>query len=152
MVIAEMLQDRLEDYIDVFIGNAKKIDPSFLVEEMLDYLIIGDVISEALPSLEIQNWLIKYREISKRNNLIIKAISGFYVTLTDIMVEPSWVGFLQDNVNSEIIYPPILSLKLNKTEMALYDGALKLIKDYIANFIDFFIYDEKDNNKNNRGA
>ena len=45
MVIAEMLQDHLEDYIDVSVGNAKKIDPAFLVEERLDYLIIGDAIS-----------------------------------------------------------------------------------------------------------
>jgi len=35
-IIAEMLQDRLEDYIDVSVGNAKKIDPSFLAEEKLD--------------------------------------------------------------------------------------------------------------------
>ena len=34
-IIAEMLQDRLEDYIDVSVGNAKKIDPAFLVEEKL---------------------------------------------------------------------------------------------------------------------
>jgi hypothetical protein len=38
-IIAEMLQDRLEDYIDVSVGNAKKIDPTFLVEEKFDYLI-----------------------------------------------------------------------------------------------------------------
>ena len=150
MVIAEMLQDRLEDYIDVSIGNAKKIDPSFLVEEMLDYLIIGDVLSEALPSLEIQNCLIKYREISKNNNLIVKVVLGFYVALTDITVEPFWVEFLQDNVRSEIIFPPILSLKLNKTEMALDDGALKLVKDYTNNFIEFIINNEKKKKKKNR--
>jgi len=142
MVIAEMLQDRLEDYIDVFIGNAKKIDPSFLVEEMLDYLIIGDVINEPLPSLEIQNWLIKYKEITKSSNLILKAISGFCVTLTDTTDEHSWVECLQDNVKSERFFPPILSLKLNKTEMALDHGSLKLIRDYIDNYIDFSIDNE----------
>ena len=59
-LIAEMLQDRLEDYIDVSVGNAKQIDPAFLVEERLDYLIIGDIVSEGIPSLEIQNWLLKF--------------------------------------------------------------------------------------------
>ena len=54
-MIAEMLQDRLEDYLDVSVGNAKKIDPSFLVEERVDYLIIGDVVSETTQNLEIQN-------------------------------------------------------------------------------------------------
>ncbi len=70
-IIAEMLQERLEDYIDVDVGNAKKIDPTFLVEEKLDCLIIGDIISKEIPSLEIQNWLLKYGEISNNNFLLI---------------------------------------------------------------------------------
>jgi len=138
-----MLQDRLEDYIDVSVGNAKKIDPSFLVEEKLDYLIIGDNISDVAPSLEIQNWLLKYWEISKKRNLIIKAISSYYITLTDILVEPSWIEFLQDNVNAEIIYPPILHLKFNIAELVLEDGALELVKDYTNDFIEYLINNEK---------
>jgi len=62
-IIAEMLQDRLEDYIDVDVGRAKKIDPAYLVEERADFLIIGDIISKEIPSLEIQNWLLKYWDI-----------------------------------------------------------------------------------------
>jgi len=134
-----MLQDRLEDYIDVSVGNAKKIDPTFLVEEKLDYLIIGDTVNDVIPSLEIQNWLLKYREISKKSNLIIKTLSGFYVTLADIQVEPSWIEFLQGNVNAEIIYPPILHLKFNKAELILEDGALELVKDYTNDYIEFFL-------------
>jgi len=142
-----MLQDRLEDYIDVSVGNAKKIDPSFLVEEKLDYLIIGDNISDVAPSLEIQNWLLKYWEISKKSNLIIKAVSGFYVTLADIQVELSWMEFLQGNVNAEIIYPPILHLKFNIAELVLEDGALELVKDYTNDFIDFLIKNVKNKAK-----
>lgn len=37
------------------------------------------VISETVPSPEIQNWVLKYGEVSKNNNLVIKALSGFYV-------------------------------------------------------------------------
>ncbi|MFX1324463.1 MAG: hypothetical protein ACFE8N_05870, partial [Promethearchaeota archaeon] len=62
-IIGEILQDRLEDYIDVFIGNAKKVDPSYLVEEKLEYLITGDVISDNNPSMEIQNWLLKFFKV-----------------------------------------------------------------------------------------
>jgi hypothetical protein len=142
-----MLQDRLEDYIDVSVGNAKKIDPAFLVEEKLDYLIIGDNLSEVIPSLEIQNWLLKYGEISNKSNLIIKAISGFYVTLADVLVEPSWIEFLQSNVNAEIFYPPILRLKFNKAELVLEDGALGLVKDYTNDFIDFLIINLKNKAK-----
>jgi hypothetical protein len=138
-IIAEMLQDRLEDYINVSVGSAKKIDPAYLVEEKLDYLIIGDNISDAIPSLEIQNWLLKYWEISKKSNLIIKAISGFYVTLPNISVEPFWIEFLQDNVNAEKIFPPILNLKFNIAELVLEDGTLELVKEYTKEFIEFLI-------------
>ena len=144
-ILAEMLQDRLEEYIDVDVGNANKIDPAFLVEEKIDYLIIGDNISKAIPSLEIQNWLQKYSEISKKSNLIIKAISSYYITLANILVEPSWLEFLQENVNAEILYPPILCLKCNSAELVLEDGAIELIKDYTKEFIEFLVNDKKKN-------
>jgi hypothetical protein len=146
-IIAEMLQDRLEDYIDVSVGNAKKIDPAFLVEERLDYLIIGDVKNELIPSMEINNWLLRYWEMAKNNNHIIKTISGYYVTLTDNRVEPSWVEFLQDNVKAEIINPPILRLKLKRGELALENGVYDLVKDYSNKFIEFFINDDDLNEK-----
>jgi len=97
-----MIQDHLEDYIDVSVGNANKIYPTFLIEEKLDFLIIGDIISKTIHSLEIQNWLIKYWEFSKSKDLNIKAISGFYVAPTEINIEPFWVEFLHDNVRTEI--------------------------------------------------
>ena len=112
-LIAEMLQDGCEDYVDVDVGEAKKIDPAYLVEEKSDFLIIGDIIRKEIPSLEIQNWLHKYWEISNKKKFILKAISGFYVALSDIKVEPFWVEFLHDNVKAEILFHPILSLKLN---------------------------------------
>ena len=138
-MIAEILQDRLEDFIDVYVGNANRIDPAFLVEENLDYLIIGDVLSKEIPSSEIQNWLLKYREISKNNNLIVKAISGFYIAPEDIKTEPFWVETLKENINAERIYPPILNLKLNREEIALEDGALEIVKAFADDFIGFLI-------------
>ncbi|MHA2390494.1 MAG: hypothetical protein ACXAEX_00855 [Promethearchaeota archaeon] len=138
-IIAEMLQDRLEDYIDINVGNAKKIDPSYLVEERLDYLIIGDVISEVTKSIEIQNWILKYKEISNKNNLIVNAVSGFYVTPSDFNLIPSWIEQLQEYIIAEIVYPPILTLKLNKAELELENGALELVNSYSKDFIEFFI-------------
>jgi len=142
-MIAEMLQDRLEDYIDVSVGNAKKIDPTFLVEERLDYLIIGDIISEVIPNMEIQNWLLKYLEISNKKKIALKAISGFYVAVADIKVEPFWGEFLHDNIKAAIIHPPILRLKLDKAGLVLENGALKLVKDYSNDFIEFIINNNK---------
>ena len=142
-LIAEMLQDRLEDYINVSVGNAKKIEPALLVEEKLDYLIIGDIISEVSPSLEIQNWLLKFWEISKKKNLIINAISGFYIVLADIKIEPVWVESFQENINAEMIYPPILRLKLSQAELALEKGGFEIIKDYSNDFIEFIINNKK---------
>ena len=134
-----MLQDRLDDYIDVSVGNAKKIDPAFLVEEKLDYLIIGDNISDEIPSLEIQNWLLKYWELSKKKKITLKAISGFYIATANIKVEPLWVEILHDNVKTEIIYPPILYLKLNKGELALENRVYDIVKEYSNNIIGHII-------------
>jgi hypothetical protein len=143
-IIAEMLQDQLEDYIDVDVGKVKKIDPTFLLDEKFNYLIVGDILSKEIPSLDVQNWLVKYLEISKNQKKIIKTISGFYITLADIKVEPFWVEFLHDNVKTELIYPPILRLKLNNTGLGLESGALELVKEYSNNFIDFIINKKKE--------
>ncbi|MFW9824867.1 MAG: hypothetical protein ACFFE4_18140 [Candidatus Thorarchaeota archaeon] len=134
-IIAEILQDRLEDYIDVFIGNAKKVDPSYLVEEKLEYLITGDVISDNNPSMEIQNWLLKFFKLVKECNFHVKAISGFYVVLTNNSNEPAWVSLLQENIKTEIIYPPVLRIRLDIEKMALEEGSLELIKAYVNNFV-----------------
>ncbi len=141
-MIAEMLQDRLEDYIDVSVGNTEKIEPAFLVEEKVDYLIIGDNASESIPSLEIQNWLLKLGEFSKKGNLIIKGASSFYVSSIEIPVDPSWVEFLQDIISAEIVYPPILRLKFNTEGLVLEDGAIEEVKDYSNDFIEFLIKNE----------
>ena len=148
-MIAEMLQDRLDYYIDVSVGNAKKINPSFLIEEKLDYLIIGDVHSKEIPSLELQRWLQNYWELSRKKKRVLKAISGFYIALADIRVEPFWVESLYDNVKTEIIYPPILSLKLNSGELALENGVHDLIKEYSNDFIEFLINKRKRKKKKN---
>ncbi|MCP4760149.1 MAG: hypothetical protein GY870_00110 [archaeon] len=143
-MIAEMFQDRLEDFVDVSLGNAKKIDPSFIVEENVDYLIIGDVFSDGIPSVEIQNWLLKYRKVSDRNNLIVKAVSSFYIIPPTIKPEPSWIEYLQGNINAEMAYPPILLLKLNRAELALEKKALELINEYSNNLIKLFIENKKE--------
>ena len=65
-IISEMLQDRLENYIDVSVGKASKIEPSFVVKEELDYLIVVDIIRKTLPSLMIQNWVYRYKENNEK--------------------------------------------------------------------------------------
>ncbi len=142
-IIAEMLQDRLEDYIDVDVGSAKKIDPAFLVEEKFDFLIIGDIISKEIPSLEIQNWLLKYREISGKKEIALKVISGFYVASADIKNDSFWVEFLYDNVQAEILFPPILRLKLNLADISLERTTPELVKKYSNDFVEFIINNKK---------
>ena len=142
-----MLQDLLEDYIDVDVGRAIKIDPAYLVEERVDFLIIGNIISKEISSLEIQNWLLKYGEITNNNNFNVKAMSGFYIVPSDIKIEPLWVESLQENINAETIYPPILRLKLIKAGLALENRALDLVKEYSNDFIEFLINNKKKNKK-----
>ena len=146
-IIAELLQDRLEDYIDVSVGTANKINPKLILEEKFDHLIIGDIISEILPSLEIQNWVLKFGEILKTNNLEVKALSGYYITFADTKVEPLWIEFLQNIIDAEIIYPPIMSLKSKSTDLTLADEAFEKVRVYSNDLIHFL-----NQNKKKRGV
>ena len=143
-IIAEMLQDQLEDYIDVDVGEARKIDPDYLVEEKLDFLIIGDIISGEIPSLEIQDWILKYWELLNKKKNFLKVISGYYVVLADIKVKPFWVEFLDNIVKeAEIKFLPVLRLKLNKVGFGLEKGALELVKEFSNNIIESIINKDK---------
>jgi len=133
----------LDYYIDVDVGKAKQIDPAFLIEEKVDYLIIGDILSKKVASLEIQNWLLKYWELSNKKKITLKAISGFYIALAEISVEPFWVEFLHDNVKAEKIYPPILRLKQNRKDLTLENGALELVKEFSNDLIELLINKRK---------
>jgi len=143
-IIAEMIQDRLEDYVDVSLGTASKIDPLFLADERLDYMIIGDYIRENVPSLEIQNWVLKYAENSKLYNKELQALSGFYVSLTETENDSIWVEFLRRYVKAKLLFPPILRLKLKNSDLPLEIGALEIVKDYSNDFIEYLL------NKNNK--
>ena len=69
--------------------------------------------------------------------------SGFYVAPSDIKTEPFWVDSLQENINAEMIYPPILCLKLNRAKIALKNGAYDIVKAYSNDFIEFIINNKK---------
>ena len=137
-VIAETLQDRLENYIDVSVGKADKIDPSFIIEEKSDYLILGDVVNEPLPSVLMQNWVQKYGQIAKSNNLILKALSGFIISFNKkVKPDPVWVDFIHKNIMIEGINPPIICLHFGNYDLKLDSGVYEIIKDYSNKIIEF---------------
>ncbi len=140
-IIAEMIQNLLIDYIDVAVGNINKIEPSYLLEEKLDYLIIGDIISDTAPSLELQNWLLKYHEVSKNNDHAVNILSGFYISLTDINNNDLWIKFLQENVSYENIFTPMLCLQLRNADLAKINSALELVEDYSNDFLKSLLND-----------
>lgn len=135
--IAEMLQNRLEDYIDVFVGNANQIRPSFLVEERLEYLIIGDIITDSIPSQEIQEWIQEYGNLLKKNNNNIKFFSGFYFKLADTKTQANWINFIQDNIKFELIYPPVLGLLIDNNDLLLEIGVLEVFNMYSNDLIKY---------------
>jgi hypothetical protein len=137
--IAELLQEFLENYIDVSVGKASKIEPSFIVEEEFDYLIIGDCVSELEPSVEIQSWVTKYRKISEGDNLNLKVLSGFLITLNEISTNTHWLEFIQKNIITETIYPPILRLKLDNTNLASDTCVNAIVKEYSNKIIEFIL-------------
>ena len=138
-VIAETLQDRLDNYIDVSVGIARKIDPSFIVEELFEYLILGDTITDPMPSEEIQNWVRKCGKLIKKNNLRLKALSGVLMILTEITTDTRWVEFIHENIMAETMYPPILCLKYDKPDLTFDSGVRAMVKEYSNKFIDFII-------------
>ena len=142
-VIAEMLQDRLENYIDVSVGKASKIEPLFIIEEGSDYLIIGDIINGKIPSLEIQKWVLKYAEISEGNNLSLETLSGFLISLNEINKDTIWFEFINKNVMSRTIYPPILLLKLDKKNLASETYVRDQVEEYSSKIIEFIIKCDK---------
>ncbi|MFX0184866.1 MAG: hypothetical protein ACFE95_17430 [Candidatus Hodarchaeota archaeon] len=135
-VIAEMLQDRLENYIGVSVGKASKIEPSIIVEEELDYLIVGDIIFKSLPSTIIQNWVLKYRENNRKTNLCLKALSGFLITQNEIKKDIHWSEFIQGYIQAKKFYPPILLLKLNKSDLVFETDVREIVKEYSTKFIE----------------
>jgi len=138
-IIAEMLQDRLENYTDVSVGKASKIESSFIVKEELDYLIVVDIISKTVPSMMIQNWVYRYKKNNEKINLNLITLSGFLITQNEIKTDTHWVEFIQSKIPAEKIYPPILLLKLNKDNLVSEAVVHELVKEYSNKLIQFII-------------
>lgn len=122
------------------VGNINKIEASFLVEEEVDFLIIGDIIdSEEVPSPELQDWLVNFLELCNQNKLVLKSISNYCVTSTEIDAKNPWINFFRKNFFSLPVFPPILQLKLKSGGLALEKNVIKSVKDYSNEFIEFLI-------------
>ena len=89
--------------------------------------------------------MLKYREISNKFDLKVKVISGFFIVPSDIKVKPLWIETLRKHIKAELIYPPILRLKLNKLGLALENRALDLVEEYSNDVIEFLINNKKKN-------
>ena len=140
--IAETLQDLLEDYVDVSVGKVKNIDPAYLLEEKVDFLIVGDLVCEKTPNLELKDWLLKYVDISNQKNYILQFISGYYVKLANIAIKPSWIEILQNNIRSKNKLFPILHLELDREVLKLDNKAYDLLKNFSKSIIEYIISDE----------
>jgi hypothetical protein len=136
-VIVEMLQDRLESYIDVSVGRVSKIEPWFILEEHLDYLILGDITSNGAPSLDIQKWLSKYKEISEKLEFQISVISGFLILKSEERNNFHWMEFVSDYIMSKVVYPPILSINFKDSKFESEDHVYDVVKEYCFNIIGF---------------
>ena len=138
-IIAEMLQDRLEDYVDVNVGKVENIDPSYLLEEKVDLLIVGDIINENVPNLKLKNWLLNYMNISDQKSHELQYISGYYITLTNAPIKPSWIEIIQNDIRSKQKCLPILHLKLDREICKLENESSELIKNYSNDIIECIV-------------
>lgn len=138
------MQDFLNDSINVSVGNVNKINPAFLIEEKLDYLILGDVIEgDKIPSSNLYNWMVHFSELCKKKGVVLKSISSYCVSSGNFDVVSSWIKIFQEFNLSIVIFPPVLQLNLEKGGLSLEKNVFKSVKDYSNDFIDFFIKSKK---------
>lgn len=134
----------MDDYIEVSVGSVDKIDPAFLVEEEVDFLIFGDDLDNSSNlSPKIQVWLAKFLELSNKKQLVINSVSSYLICSTEFHANTYWINFFQENKFSLAFFPPVLQLKMKEGGLTLEKNAFKLIKDYSNKFIQFFFLIEK---------
>ena len=120
-------------------GSVDKIDPTFLVEEEVDFLIIGDDIEyNNMLSPEIEFWLARFSELCNKKQLVINSVSSYLVCSTEIHANFFWINFFQENKFSLAFFPPVLQLKMDEGGLRLEKNTFKLVKDYSNKFIQFF--------------
>ncbi len=73
----------------------------------------------------------------------VNVLSGFYISLIDIKIEPFWAAFLQANINADKTYPPILRLNLISEELPVKIGALERVRVYSDDFVEYLLNDKK---------
>ena len=129
-IISEALQDYLENYVDVFVGKASKIDPILIAEDHLNYLIIGDIVNLSVPSLEIQNWTIKFNEMTETANTYPEFLSGFIISRKGRKYHSTWKKLITDNIKFKEFYPPILHLKMDNVNFTTESYINKKIETY----------------------
>jgi hypothetical protein len=138
-MVAEMLQDHFEDYIEVNVGKADKIEPKYIIEENVDFLILGDVLCEKSPVSELQNWILKYINFLNLQEKRLIRISGFYITPSDLAIKPAWIDIVRDQMGIELIHPPVLNLNLNREDYKLENKASDMVNEYCNEFIEFIL-------------
>jgi hypothetical protein len=136
-MVAEMFQDRLEDYLEVNVGKLDKIDPEYIIEENVDFLILGDIICEKSLISELKNWILNYINFLNQEEKKIKLISGFYITPSDLAIKPVWIDLIRDHIGIDLIYPPVLHLNLNREKLKLDNKASNIINEFCKEFIEF---------------
>ena len=79
----------------------------------------------------------QYAEISECNNLSLETLSGFLISLNEINKDTIWFEFINKNVMSRTIYPPILLLKLDKKNLASETYVRDQVEEYSSKIIEF---------------
>ena len=143
-VVAEMLQDRLETFLDVSVGEANKIEPAFLIEEKPDILIIGDIVIENYPSTEMKNWLNNFKKCSEKMQFTLKNLSGFFITNDKGMRTEDWGENIKKILSTVIISPPFEHFSLNTVNLTL-EKAFEKVKKYSDRVVNIVLDEEWQN-------
>ena len=130
MIVANLLEEFLAEYCDLIVGLVSTMDPKIIIDEEVDTLIIGDIISNNLPNLDLLSWLKNFSFLSLKDHKQIKTIIMYCVGTPSKAYELEWQKFFQENFISVSIYSPVLYVEVIPSQYSLENHLINKIKQF----------------------
>ena len=118
-------QDFIFDEEDATVRAIKKVIPT----------VVTIIIDERIENI----WLNKETGQYESSSKVIQRGSGtgFLISSDEMNRDTIWLEFIQNNIKTETIYPQILCLKLDTTNLATENYVHGIVKDYSDKIIEF---------------
>ena len=139
-MISELFESELENYFNVSMGNAELVSPSLVIDEKPDLMIFGELIRQNSQNPVI-NWIEKFSELSKSNNIFIKKVAIYYIVPDNLDISKNGVKQLAMYFPAGSFFSNPLILKINTFNGSLDNQIYSLIINYVKDLIEFFFHE-----------